>query len=237
MFELIIIILLIIFLISVVYYIFFSPKSQLLGKVFYRGNQLDKKVVALTFDDGPNEPYTSQILDILRRFNIKATFFPVGENIARDRETLKKIIDAGHIIGNHSYSHALFAPIFTPSFKKQISMAQQLITDAIGKPPTLFRPPWFFRTTAMLKTARTLGLITITGTFASYWEVFKVSPQKIAKDAIRNTRPGTILVFHDGYNNKGTERTKTVEAMQIVIPQLLKAGYKFVTVPQLLKIE
>lgn len=237
MLELIIIVLSLIFIFVIIYYVFFAPTSQILGKVIYQGNQVDKKIVALTFDDGPNEPYTSQILEILRQFKIKATFFPVGENIVRNKKTLKKIADEGHIIGNHSYSHALLAPILTPNFEKEITQTQDLIREVIGKTPTLFRPPWFFRTSKILKTAQKLGFITITGTFGSYWEVFKVSPQKLAKDALRNTRSGAILVFHDGFNNKSTKRTNTVEAIKIIIPRLLQSGYKFVTVSQLLEME
>lgn len=237
MLELIIIVLSLIFIFFVIYYVFFAPTSQILGKVISRGTQIDKKIVALTFDDGPNEPYTSQILAILKRYGIKATFFPVGENVVRERKTLKKIFESGHVIGNHSYSHSFFAPITSPSYKKEIDKTQDLIADITGKAPALFRPPWFFRTSAMLKTAKKSGMATITGTFASCWEVFQVSHQKIAKDAIKNIRPGTILVFHDGYNNKKATRTKTIEALEIVISHLFESGYKFVTVPQLLEME
>lgn len=224
-----------IFLFLFIYLPFFSPAFQILGKVVYRLNIGDKKIVALTFDDGPNEPYTSQILDILDKYNIKATFFLVGENILKNKELTKKINNDGHIIGNHSYSHAFFASLFLSNYKNEIEKSQKLITDITGKKPILFRPPWLFRTPMILKTANRFNLTTITGTFCSYWEVFKVNPKIIAHDAIKNTNPGTILIFHDGFNNKGTNRSKTVQALEITIPQLLKKGYKFVTVPQLLE--
>ena len=228
----VIILVLIIVLFVLIYYPFFSSSSQILGEVIFR-KFTDKKVVALTFDDGPNEPYTSQILDVLKKYNIKATFFPVGENIVREKVALKRIADEGHIIGIHSYSHAFFAPIISPAFKKEIKKSQDLIQNITGQKPTLFRPPWFLRSSAMLKTAQNFGLTTITGVFGSRWELM-VSSKKIAHDAIKHTSPGVILVFHDGYNNKKAKRNRTVEAIAIVIPQLLKAGYKFVTVPQLL---
>ena len=232
MIEFAIIIFLVLISIFVIYYINFSPSTQILGPVVFVG-KTKNKIVALTFDDGPNEPYTSQILNILKQHNVKATFFPVGENIIRHKSIIMKMKNDGHVIGNHSFSHAFFAPIFSPDFKDQIVRSQKVIENVTGQAPVLFRPPWFFRTKKMLQTARKLGFTTITGTFASNWEVFKVNPNKIANDAFRRTHPGTILVFHDGYNNKKTDRTKTVEAIRTLIPKLLKVGYKFVTVPEL----
>lgn len=229
-----ILILMIIIVLILLYIVFFSPKSQLVGQVIFEA-KTDKKIVALTFDDGPNEPYTSQILEILAKNNIRATFFPVGENVMQGHDALKKIAEAGHEIGIHSYSHAFFKPILTPNYKNEILKSQTLIKQITGQTPTLFRPPWFFRTASMLKSAKALGLISVTGTFGSFWEVFKISPKKIASDGIKNTKPGTILVFHDGYNNKGTNRNKTVQTVVILVPYLLQNGYKFMTVTDLLK--
>lgn len=235
MIELILVILaILVVLFFAIYYPFFSPSSQLFGQVFFHKTTREK-LAAITFDDGPNEPYTSQILDILKKYNIKATFFPVGENILREKNTLKKISADGHEIGNHSYSHAFFGPIISPSFNNEMTKAQNLIIDITGKTPTLFRPPWFLRNASMLKTAKKIGLITITGTFASTWEVFKISSKKIARDAIKHTHPGTILVFHDGYNNKKDSRAQTVKALELTIIGLQKLGYKFVTTTELLE--
>ena len=235
MIELIIVITaMIVVLFVVIYFPFFSIGNQLLGKVVYR-KLTKEKLIALTFDDGPNEPYTSQILDILKKYNIKATFFPVGENIVRQKQILKRMSNENHVVGIHSYSHAFFSPFLSPSFKKEIASSQDVIINTIGKKPFLFRPPWLFRTPAMIKTAKKFGLTTISGSFGSYFEVFKVNPSKIAHDAINNTRPGTILIFHDGYNNKGTDRSKTVQALQIYIPAVQKLGYRFVTVPELIE--
>lgn len=223
-----------IFLIAV-YYFCFSPTSQFFGKINYRG-KTDGKIVALTFDDGPNEPYTSQILDILRTYDIKATFFVVGENSMRCTEATKRIFSEGHVIGNHSFHHSFLTPIFFPNFRKEIANAQNSIERLTGRKPALFRPPWFFRQPLMLKTAKKYGLVAVTGTFGSHRENFRSNSQSISGSALRRTKPGTILVFHDGYNNKRAKREKTVEALKIIIPRLLDNGYKFVTVPQLLNI-
>lgn len=233
----ILIIVLFLILFTIVYYPFFAPGTQFLGKVIFHYKVTNKKLIALTFDDGPNDPYTSQILNLLAKFNIKATFFPVGENIIREKETFKNIFNQGHEIGNHSYSHALFAPIFSPRYEREITKAQNLIIDIIGKPPVFFRPPWFFRNPLMLKTAKKMKLKSVTGTFASYLEVFQVKSHKITSDALRKIKPGTILVFHDGYNNKKAKRSNTVESLKLLIPDLLKSGYKFVTLSELLNMK
>ncbi len=219
-----------------VYYFCFSASAQFFGKVIYKGESKEK-LIALTFDDGPNEPDTSKLLTILKEHNVKATFFVVGENILKHASTLKQTYEDGHVIGNHSYNHSFLAPILTPDFKEQISKTQEIIEQQINKRPSLFRPPWFFRVPAMLHTAEVTGLTTITGIFGSRLEVFQLDAHNIATTAFRKAQPGSILVFHDGYDNKGGHRAKTVEAVALLIPQLLQAGYKFVTVPELLHIQ
>jgi peptidoglycan/xylan/chitin deacetylase (PgdA/CDA1 family) len=220
----------------IIYYFFFSPTSQLFGKVIYHV-KTDKKLIALTFDDGPNEPYTSQILNLLKKYNIKATFFPVGENVARHRKTIQRMAREGHIIGNHTYSHSLFNEIFPINFNKSITKTQNLIHKVTGKTPILFRPPWFLRSHSIFKSAKKNNLTTITGTFGSYREVFQPNGKLLAKDAIKKIKPGAILVFHDGYNNKSGKRISTVEAIKEIIPIIISKGYKFVTLPELLSVE
>lgn len=218
-----------------IYYFFFSPKSQYFGRVIWQGPEHDKSV-ALSFDDGPNEPYTSELLELLKKHNIKATFFVVGENALRFPEPVKKMIAEGHIIGNHSLSHNFLIPIFDPYYKAEISETQDILEKFIGQKPALFRPPWFFRQSKMLKTASHFGLTTVTGTFASPWEVFQINSSAIARKAVELTGSGTILVFHDGYNNSTASRHKTIQAVELTIKQLLEKGYKFVTIPELLNI-
>lgn len=226
-----------IFLFLLFYYLFFSPTSQAFGKVIFKINT-KQRIIALTFDDGPNEPYTSEILDTLKEYNIKATFFEVGKNIEKHPKTTERIFKEGHIIGNHTYSHSIKKPLFHPFLEDEISRNQDIIYKITGKKPTLFRPPWLFREPFIQKTLRKKNLIMITGTFGSNFEVFqpKYDYRKIANDAIKKVKPGAILIFHDGYNTKGGYREDTVKALRIIIEELLKRGYKFVTVPELLKI-
>ncbi len=220
--------------ICLVYYFFFSSTSQFFGVVRYRADVGTAKNIALSFDDGPNEPYTSELLDVLRDNEIKATFFIVGQNALRHPETVKRAFSEGHIIGNHSYKHSIFAPIMSPDFVEEIKKTQKILESLIGKRPALFRPPWFFRQRAMLKTARDNGLATVTGTFGSRFEPMGINSQKIISDTIKKAKPGMILVFHDGYDNKGARRRETVDAIKKIIPVLSGMGYSFVTVPEIL---
>lgn len=217
------------------YYFFFSPSSQFFGKVILKAETLEK-VVALSFDDGPNEPYTGAIADILDKFRVRATFFQVGENAERFPETVKRLVNSGHVIGNHSYGHSIIEPIRHPDFEEEIQKTQEIIFKITGKTPILFRPPWFFRQPKMLKTAEKHHLVTVTGTFSSYCEVFQMPGERIAGSALKKIRPGAIIVFHDGYDNKGADRSETVKAVEIVISSILKDGYRVATIPELLGI-
>jgi peptidoglycan/xylan/chitin deacetylase (PgdA/CDA1 family) len=204
-----------------------------LGKVVL-GVKTREKAVALSFDDGPNEPYTSEIADILEKFGARATFFVVGQNVERFPETVRRLARSGHAIGNHSYSHSIIKPLTSPDFEEELQKTQEIILKIIGQKPLLFRPPWFFRTPKMLKNAEKHGLTTITGIFGSYLEVFQPPHKFIVRDVLPKIKPGAILVFHDGYGNKGASRAATVKAVEAVVARLCKDGYKLVTMPELL---
>lgn len=240
---------LILFLFAVLYYFFFSNKSQLWGQVIYAKKNTKEKLVALTFDDGPNGEYTKELLKVLNKHNVKATFFVVGQNAQRYPEIVQQAFNEGHIIANHSVHHSFWAPFFHLKFENELKTNQKILTDIIGKTPALFRPPWFHRNWFMLQTTKKMGLTTILGTFASFWEVFQINASSIAQDAIKNAKKATknqeasFLVFHDGYNNKSAtkdikaKRNKTIKAVDITIQELIKEGYQFKLVSELLDIK
>ena len=203
-----------------------SPHSQLFGK-FPSKITTNGKIVYLTFDDGPNEPYTSQIIDYLNSKKIKATFFVVGECAKKYPKTIKKMHDSGHIIGNHTKSHKFFNYIKTPAMQKEIQDNQAIIKRITGEEPKLFRPPWLFRNPILLKSAKELGLKPISGVFCHPLEVFQIDAHQIAKGAINQAKPGQIIIFHDGYNAKGGNRAQTVEALKLTVEELTKQGYTF----------
>jgi len=219
------------------YWLFMSPYSQIFGVFPYEKKDCKEKVIALTFDDGPNEPFTSQILDFLDTEDIKATFFQVAKAVQKYPDISRSMIKSGHVIGNHSLSHKFSNYISQPSFKKEIESSQKIFKSVIGKEPVFFRPPWLFRTPILLKSLRSFGLIPVSGIFCSDLEVFHVNSKSLASTTIKRARPGGILIFHDGYNGKGADRRQTVEGLKIAVKQLRLDGYEFVTVSELFDIK
>jgi len=221
----------------VLYWLCMSPYSQVGGAFPYKNDQQEKKVIALTFDDGPNEPYTSEIVDYLNSQKIKATFFQVGKAVAKEPKLTQRMHDSGHVIGNHSQSHHFLKYFTHPSFRKEIQESQAIFKQVLGKEPALFRPPWLFRTPLLLCTVKHMNLFPVSGLFCNNLEVFHVSPEKIANTAILRAQPGGILIFHDGYNGKGASRKETVESVKLTVKALTLDGYTFVTIDELFDIK
>lgn len=207
-----------------------SPESQIFGN-FPSRVKTTNKTIYLTFDDGPNEPYTSQIIDYLDSKKIKATFFVVGDCAKKHPEVLKKMSKSGHTIGNHTKSHSFIKYFLTPNMKKEIKENQQIIQSICGKTPKLFRPPWLMHYPILLRSIKKLGLEPVSGLFCHSLEVFQIDAQKIAKATIKKARPGQIIIFHDGYNAKSADRTQTVEAVKLTVEELTKQGYNFEVIP------
>lgn len=217
------------------YYLFMSPWSQLVGRFTWRA-PVASKTVALTFDDGPNEPFTSQILAILDRHNALGTFFMVGRNMESAPEVVRRIAASAHELGNHSLNHQ-FRKYFLGdrTYTSEISRSQDVHQQITGAMPTIFRPPWLYRTPSILHTAATAGMRTISGEFCHVFEVFQPSGDRIARAALRKMRPGSIIIFHDGFNaRQGVNRAETVRAVEIVVDALADGGWTMVTVSQLL---
>lgn len=221
--------------VSAAYWTTLSSRSQLLGRFPFRGAGFEK-VIALTFDDGPNEPFTTQIGDFLAVEAIRATFFQVGRCVERFPEATTTLLRQGHVIGNHSYSHEFLQCLRPRAQRTQTQAAQNVLAQTIGQPPALYRPPWLLRTPALFAMLRQHNLQPISGEFCHPFEVFQPSPHRMAKRALARVRPGSILIFHDGFDSRGGNRSNTVEAVMIVVAELRREGYLFVTVDDLLGI-
>jgi len=217
------------------YWTMMSPYSQLLGPFPRRADTTDK-AIALTFDDGPNEPYTSQIADLLARAEIRATFFQVGQCVQRFPEVTARLVRDGHIIGNHSHSHRVTRCLRTDAQRAETLAAQHTLTTVIGRAPALYRPPWLLRTPTLPAVLHRNGLFPVSGEFCHAFEVFQPPPSWIARRALAKARPGAILIFHDGFDARGGRRGNTVAAVRIVITELTRRGYRFVTIDDLLGI-
>ncbi len=215
------------------YWIFMSPYSQLFGDFPYK-DLTSEKVVALTFDDGPNEPFTSEIADFLHTRAVRATFFQVGSCVDRNPEVTVRLAREGHLIATHSYSHRFRHCLSWSTQREDIEKGRQTLTTLLGRRPALFRPPWLFRHPPMLRTLRAQGLEPISGEFAHVLEVFQPRPERIARRALAKARPGAILIFHDGFDARTGPRGQTVEALKLVVDHLLRDGYSFATIDELL---
>ncbi|MDH4367068.1 MAG: polysaccharide deacetylase family protein, partial [Dehalococcoidia bacterium] len=215
-----------------------SPGSRFYGKVLSNGDR-SRLRVALTFDDGPNEPYTSQVLSILRQYGIKATFFIIGRNARRYPETCRRIVAAGNVIGNHSHSHLKSLCLRRgKTLTRDIQLAHKAIYECTGLEPTLFRPPHGFRTPWLMRTVRNLGYTVVTwDNMTSDWNAEK-SGEEIILSILGRARPGGVIVLHDGRDTRlNYDRSHMLQALPFVIETLLERGFEFVTVPELLKSE
>lgn len=194
------------------------------------------KVIALTFDDGPNGRYTAEILTILKQKNIKATFFVVGHNAVQYPELTKRIVTDGHTIGVHSMNH-VFHDYFLPNyFRRQMLPAQKAIYDITGHKARYVRMPWLIRAPWLSRQAKAHNMVIIRGIFSSYLETWQPAAKRIAAATLRKVKPGSIIIFHDGYDAKGGNRAQTVAAVKQVVEQLQKDGFQFVTVDKLLSV-
>jgi polysaccharide deacetylase family sporulation protein PdaB len=206
------------------------------GAIYWHGD-LDEKKVALTFDDGPNEPYTSQVLKILKDNNVKATFFMVGKNVEFFPLAAKAVAEGGHVIGNHSYDHPIMVLERSRRVHDEIARAGDAILKATGQEPYLFRNPYGAHDGMTLIQAEKLGYICIQWSVSSKdWE--RPGVQKIINNVIKHVHNGGIILMHDGDKTlHGGDRSQTVQALSEIIRRLKEEGYEFVTVPQLLKIK
>ena len=199
----------------------------------YCGVDTKEKVIALTFDDGPHPRYTDAILDILKEYGIRATFFIVGENAALYPDEVKRIAAEGHEIGNHTYTHADLKRIEGAALMRELSDTENIIYELTGRRPSVFRPPEGRCNETVVGCANELGYATVLWTVDPRdW----ASPPsgEVAAEIVKNAKCGSVILCHD-YNS--SKRSPTPEALRAVIPQLIEKGYSFVTVSELLRLE
>ncbi len=186
--------------------------------------------IALTFDDGPHKHYTDEILDILDEFGIKATFFVIGQNCEQSPQTVQRIIDCGHEIGNHTYSHPHLSVITTKELTDEINKTEKLLEECYNYRPKLFRPPEGVYSSEIAKALGELDYIPVLWTVdTTDWK--HPTPEEITKNVTSNISAGRIILCHDYVSGKSS----TPEALRSFIPELLSRGYVFVTVSELIK--
>ena len=209
------------------------PRTQVFGTFPFRGPAVGR-TVALTFDDGPNEPWTTALLATLAQREVPATFFQVGRCAERHPDSTRRVVDGGHVLGNHSYSHSLHRYLTRPRQREEIVRAQEVLHRISGRVPALYRPPWLCHWPWVLSSVRRCGLQVVSGTFGSSWEILQPPASTMTDSAVARTEPGSILIFHDGREARGRPRGQTVAAIGPLIDRLSDLGYTFITVDRML---
>ena len=213
-----------------------APGPQLYGRTLTHGR--DPRQMALTFDDGPNDPYTFKLLDLLAQHEAKATFFVIGAHVRRRPDIVRAIHQAGHALGNHTYHHPNLIFVSSSRLHQELDDCGKALEDTVGSPASLFRPPFGGRRPAVLRAARSRGLMPVMWSVTSYdWSaqsaemiVSKVDSQIEA----RKDRQAEIILLHDGGHLAfGADRSCTVDATRQLLEKYSEQGKKFVSIPEL----
>ncbi|MGL5715658.1 MAG: polysaccharide deacetylase family protein [Paraclostridium sp.] len=200
--------------------------------VIKKGNA-NEKLIALTFDDGPDEDFSPQILDILKKYDAKATFFVVGQKVGWNPEIVKQAFEEGHEIGNHTFSHINVAKKSEYEILTEIEKTQKAIKDVIGKEPTLFRPPYRAISKSMFEIIKSKNMKVVLWSDLDARDWSNPGVHNIVKVIKEKSDNGSIVLLHD-YNTVRNCKSQTIQALEQIIPQMQQQGYKFVTVSEII---
>jgi peptidoglycan/xylan/chitin deacetylase (PgdA/CDA1 family) len=208
-----------------------GKSSGILGPSVWRGRS-DHRAIALTFDDGPSES-TPHLLDVLARYGVTATFFQCGANVRRLPHVARDVHDAGHTIGNHSYSHPLFSFRSQQFIETELRLTQEIIGEHTGAHPRWFRAPYGVRWFGLGPVQRRLRLI------GAMWTVlgrdWKLGAGAVVERVRRRISSGAILCLHDGRELRTRpDISVTLDAVRHLVPVLLDQGYEFETIGRLI---
>jgi len=189
------------------------------------------KAVALTFDDGPDPTYTPAVLSLLKEYGAKATFFVIGREVLRYPDIVRQEVQAGMEVGNHGLNHLTLQGLDPTAIESDVLPVERAITAISGNRPTLYRLPRGVGDPRALRTLADMGYTTV------YWSIdthdyLTRPPANIAAQVLKEVKPGSIVIFHDG----GGNQQHTVDAIKLILPQLKAQGYQMVTVSQLLEL-
>jgi len=205
--------------------------ARLFGASVWRGPS-DRPSIALTFDDGPSES-TPELLEVLERHQVRATFFQCGVNVERLPEVAREVVVRGHEIGNHSHTHPRFYLRSGRFLYDELARAQAAISEAAGRKPALFRAPQGTRWPGLAGAQSRLGLLGVMWTVLG--RDWALPAEAIALRLIRGARNGAILCLHDGCGVRPRPDVRPMlEAVRRLIPELQARGFRFETVSELL---
>jgi peptidoglycan-N-acetylglucosamine deacetylase len=210
-----------------------APTGQWYGRTF-TGLARGAKQLALTYDDGPNDPHTLRLLEVLARHNVHATFFLIGRYVRQRPDIVREIVKAGHVVGNHTFTHPLLIFKSEAEISKELTDCRGVLQQAIGEHSNLFRPPFGGRRPAVLRIARELRLKPVMWNVTGYdWNAPPAAT--IEHKVTSQVRGGDVILLHDGgHREMGADRSPTVLATDHLITRYKSEGYDFATIPQML---
>ncbi|MFI3210658.1 MAG: polysaccharide deacetylase family protein [Peptostreptococcaceae bacterium] len=202
-------------------------------EIFFNTGNKNRKSVALTFDDGPHPKETLEILDILKKYDIKATFFVTGKHVNWYREPLLRAIEEGHEIANHTFSHSNIGELSSSQIEEELLKCEDALKEIGAKKPTLFRPPFgnYNKDTLECIAIKYGYKIILWATTFDVMDWKNPSASEIAQTIINESQNGDIILLHD-YGTKNTP-----EALEILIPQMIEKGFNFEIVSDIIKEE
>jgi peptidoglycan/xylan/chitin deacetylase (PgdA/CDA1 family) len=211
------------------------PESQIFGHTLIAG--ANPAEFALTYDDGPNDPWTPRLLDLLAEHSVRATFFLIGNFVQQRPDLVRRIHAAGHLLGNHTASHP-WLPLLSPKqVRNQLAFCNATIEDAIGARVRFFRPPHGARRPDILRAARSMGLTPVLWNAIGYDWKSRMTAEKIAvhltRGIARNQQHGrgSNLLLHDGSHLKiGVDRSRSIEATRLILSRCPPGNTRYVTV-------
>jgi len=211
-----------------------APTGQWYGRTF-AGLKRASKQIALTYDDGPNDPHTFKLLEVLARHEVHATFFMIGRYVRQRPDIVLDVSRTGHVIGNHTLTHSLLILESAAQTRTELVECRTALTDAVGKHSNLFRPPFGGRRPVTLRIARDLGLETVMWNVTGYdWNA--PSAAYVEKKVMGQMRGGDVILLHDGgHRAMGADRGPTVIATDNLIRRYKDQGFQFVTVTEMME--
>lgn len=210
-----------------------APQSQLYGRTFI-GTETGRRELALTFDDGPNDPYTFHLLEVLAKHDVKATFFMIGRYVKQRPDIAAAVAHEGHAIGNHTFTHPNLIFRSPAQVRSEIAACEQALDDAVERNHApIFRPPWGARTPLVLRTVRKLGMTPVLWSVTGYdWNA--TSSADIRHEVTRQVRGGDVVLLHDGgHKHMGVDRSLTVQAVDELLHKYKEEGYAFRTISEM----
>lgn len=217
------------------------PRSQLFGPTIFR--TASPRDLALTFDDGPNPAITPQLLDLLARYDARATFFVIGRFVRECPDLLRELAARGHAIGNHSETHANLFWLGRASLREELGRCQDRVASMLGAPPDLMRPPFGVRNPFVNGVAREVGIRSVVMWTLiprdwlerpAEWLIRRMQPIAGRAAQAQTGTPratGDVICLHDGdHRHLNGDRSRTLKALEYWLPRWRDLGLQFVTI-------